>query len=1298
MALTFQDRVHDYVGAITDTGGLSEWLTAGARRVLELIPKEKAQRHMVPLTIPDVGTSVTNYRVFDVVKSGFRARPIGPGMVAQAVLAGSLHQATTRDPAYAVSGGVLKVYPTSGGGIAEAIAFPQVWFSQSIISEFPKEAEDLVILYAAIQYLAASLSNHKADIDAILPAWPIPPAVPLVTPVSYTDAMGRTVGTVAVGPFGALPVYTPPSLTLPAPPGDAVAASQLPVAPTLPAIAYTDALYLAAQSVSVGSFGTVPAFTVPVLSLTAVPADVSINQSLPVAPDVPVFAYGTAASSAATTVTVGPLGTAPTYTSPSVSFTPAPPDVSIVSSLPSAPAAPVFNTGSAAASTVGVVTVGALGTQPTYTAPAIAFTPPPADVSITLSVPTAPSPPVLNFDQATAATVTAVTVGALGTPPTYLPPTAPTWPSAPTPYSPGISPPSPPVAPSYSYTDATGSTVAATTVDEQIFGTAPVYQFVLSASFPTYSTTAVAPTVPVMPSFSTVAFTDLGLPAPPLMDLAAHFDEVNNVTTGYLKGEEDVELAVAKLQEIQARIEDWRLKYIDDALTRLRADRDRTAQLQIQQAQIKLQKELEEFGGILKRYEVAMVGYRSQVEADLGVFRERTALYNVDVQKEVQRSQQAYMADLSIYQVNVQRAITDAQFAQQKALRDAELTTDLNLKNEAQELAAKAGLYEAQLRKYATEIEGYVGQIRGETDAYTSSVNGYVGTIQGLASQYASEVQAARTAYEATLSTYQATLTKEIENARIAAQDAQLEAQLATDVSKQNSLQRLQRDIEQYRGNVEVYKAQLEGYMTGINAQVAVFQTNYRKWEIARQTEIAKYNGDLQNALNEFNQDAVIYQSTVSSAIEDARIAASKAQADAQLATDVSKQNALQILSKDVQEYAAKLEAYKTQMQGYMTEVNAQVSVFQTNYRKWEVARQTEIAKFQADMQDALNKFNKELAVYQSSITTAVQDAEMASRKALQDAAATTDVSKQNALQQLAKDVQEYQSKLARYQTAMAGYQAAINADVAVFTANLRKWEVQRDADIRRYLAEVQLETDRFGGSLAVYQTTVQKAVVDAQLASAKALQDAQLASSAAVQNERESVASAIAVHQLRLQQYSGELEGYRTSVQSTVELYRTNVQKWETERSTLLGKYAQEVQSAAKEFERSAIVYQASIQKAITDSQIAAQKAETDARLAAETDMGNRAQQVATAVKNQEIVLQRYLLEIQSYGGQVQKVGAEVQVAMAKAQAKYEMDMGKLKALQSQYDQGLQLYVGGLTVDSTANAGNGQNIVPGRN
>ena len=62
MAGTYQDRVQDYLGTLTDTTALSDQLSAGARKMIDLIPIGELEKFVSPLTDSGSGVSVTSYR------------------------------------------------------------------------------------------------------------------------------------------------------------------------------------------------------------------------------------------------------------------------------------------------------------------------------------------------------------------------------------------------------------------------------------------------------------------------------------------------------------------------------------------------------------------------------------------------------------------------------------------------------------------------------------------------------------------------------------------------------------------------------------------------------------------------------------------------------------------------------------------------------------------------------------------------------------------------------------------------------------------------------------------------------------------------------------------------------------------------------------------------------------------------------------------------------------------------------------------------------------------------------------
>lgn len=155
---TFQSRIEDLVGTVTDTTALSDWVSAGAKYLIDLLPEDKADRMSVALAVDGTtGVSVTGHRVLSAYKDGYRATIKDEEEYARYVDSNSRFYATASTPVAYILNGFLFVKP--GGGTGKVIAYPAVLYSASTITGFPTEWEQAVILYAAVQASLAKLQN-----------------------------------------------------------------------------------------------------------------------------------------------------------------------------------------------------------------------------------------------------------------------------------------------------------------------------------------------------------------------------------------------------------------------------------------------------------------------------------------------------------------------------------------------------------------------------------------------------------------------------------------------------------------------------------------------------------------------------------------------------------------------------------------------------------------------------------------------------------------------------------------------------------------------------------------------------------------------------------------------------------------------------------------------------------------------------------------------------------------------------------------------------------------------------------
>jgi hypothetical protein len=159
--MNFQDKVTQYTGTITDTAGLSQWLTQGAKHITDLLSDEKVRMYAQTLSIT---TNIYNYRILEV-GSGYPARPINYNEISSAQDVNSINYATTRSPRYYIKDGSLITIPL--GISCLAMLYPTVQYSDSTIDKFPSELEDAVILFASMRSLLQQTNALALSISSI---------------------------------------------------------------------------------------------------------------------------------------------------------------------------------------------------------------------------------------------------------------------------------------------------------------------------------------------------------------------------------------------------------------------------------------------------------------------------------------------------------------------------------------------------------------------------------------------------------------------------------------------------------------------------------------------------------------------------------------------------------------------------------------------------------------------------------------------------------------------------------------------------------------------------------------------------------------------------------------------------------------------------------------------------------------------------------------------------------------------------------------------------------------------------
>lgn len=219
--------------------------------------------------------------------------------------------------------------------------------------------------------------------------------------------------------------------------------------------------------------------------------------------------------------------------------------------------------------------------------------------------------------------------------------------------------------------------------------------------------------------------------------------------------------------------------------------------------------------------------------------------------------------------------------------------------------------------------------------------------------------------------------------------------------------------------------------------------------------EVAQYGSQVDAAVNNFKSSLETWLKGAARQEEQAKITAAQAAQTAQNATDVAVQNKARSLEAQATNAATAINRYRSQVEAYGTTVEAQVGLYRAQVEslvqayvadaqvyRTAVDAAVQVAKINADKDIALSDLERKgelegmslrirneservgaaVAVYQVAANKEMEQARIILERLSRNAASTTDVSKQNRLQQLVKQVQEYESKLARFQQQLASY------------------------------------------------------------------------------------------------------------------------------------------------------------------------------------------------------------------------------------------------------------------------------------
>ena len=179
---TFGTQVEDLTGSLSDNTALTQWLTDGARMVLDNLPLDKLERVTEELDFTNSTTS-KGKRIHQVLRKDANnsnrfmpCRELSPAFIGKVLDTDYMEAATTSDPAYILHNHLIETFPASAASLDSRVIYIDTSItvaydaSPGSIEDLPQEAESVIVLYAARNGLERLVSNANVDEDPELVA------------------------------------------------------------------------------------------------------------------------------------------------------------------------------------------------------------------------------------------------------------------------------------------------------------------------------------------------------------------------------------------------------------------------------------------------------------------------------------------------------------------------------------------------------------------------------------------------------------------------------------------------------------------------------------------------------------------------------------------------------------------------------------------------------------------------------------------------------------------------------------------------------------------------------------------------------------------------------------------------------------------------------------------------------------------------------------------------------------------------------------------------------------------------
>ena len=250
-------------------------------------------------------------------------------------------------------------------------------------------------------------------------------------------------------------------------------------------------------------------------------------------------------------------------------------------------------------------------------------------------------------------------------------------------------------------------------------------------------------------------------------------------------------------------------------------------------------------------------GYTTEVNARLANVPAKVSEYRAGIENALQVFNDANVE----YQAELQRSIENARMAVQNELAKSQATTNLNLQNEAQTMAAAVKDYQFELERYGGAVQAYAAEVNDEIKEYDAKLQKYqidvTGAIQKFNSEQISGKQAKWIAQRQTeIAKYQADIQIAMQNFNKL--NVEYQATIQEKLTEASNL--LASETEENRLKIQKYNNELQQYQIDVNTEVQEYlqkdvQAELAEWTEKRRNLVAEFQTKSQSVIQVFAQE-----------------------------------------------------------------------------------------------------------------------------------------------------------------------------------------------------------------------------------------------------------------------------------------------------------------------------------------------------------------------------------------------------------------------------------------------------------